>query len=157
MFSKKKKSTDDYRREKFGAVGYQDRCILYPLDEDGQWRLSIDEIAVVGEFNCDNGLTIPNYSYVFVTWEPCWWYELPYDAIGRDRVLDSLSLEFGFEVKNDLMFSTELESKIVWPLQMFGEPLFQFVENTPWWRKYWLPRVQVLLTPAVLEYVQRGR
>jgi hypothetical protein len=82
---------------------------------------------------------VDDYFFVFVTHKtkPNGWHEASVYADGGDDFLRQLSQTLGFDVHCGLVNSTDYKSRVMWPQEIAGETLFDFVpvESNTWREK----------------------
>jgi hypothetical protein len=92
------------------------------------WSVPISKIRIIGEYTTCDGPWGDDY-FVFLTREEC--FEASFYARGRDKVLSELKCRLQHELRTGLCHSTELASRILWPAQLEGHPLFNLVPKRP--------------------------
>jgi hypothetical protein len=114
---------------KSGVLSVKDSTLIYASPDYGDWQIPISEIVAFGEYTTDNGPWIDDWFMVFVTRDFNWVEASNYCA-GCDEVRDYLAKHWGLEsLYGDLTFSTDFGSRAIWPSEIAGHPLFDFVER----------------------------
>jgi|LakMenEpi03Aug12_release.lakeMendotaPanAssembly.Ray.scaffolds.fasta_scaffold144687_2 hypothetical protein len=114
---------------KSGVLSIDDQTLSYTSPDYGNWQIPIDEVVAFGEYTTDNGPHIDDWFLVFVTTDFNWVEASNYCA-GCDSVRDGLAKHWGVEsLRSGLSFSTDFNSRALWPTAIAGEPLFDFVER----------------------------
>lgn len=89
------------------------------------WSVPITDIRVVGEFLSRQHRGSENHFLVFMTREE--WFKAPYDADGREAFLAQLGARLNHPLRPDLFKSTTFSSRVLWPTQLEGRPLFELI------------------------------
>ena len=101
--------------------------IIYEIDKEICWNISVKSVEVVGEYTDSNGPYIEDYFIVFVTAPQHERYIASFYACGRDLFLHDLGETLNCEINCGLCGSTDLDSRVMWPLSLVGKKLFDFV------------------------------
>lgn len=122
------------------------------------WRLRFADIAVIGEYTTEEGPFLEDWFLVFVPhWLPGW-KEAPVYSHGADVVLEQLGRVLGSPLRLALASSTQHRSRVLWPSELSGEPLFDFTpmrRRWPWRPLDWLlPQFSHDLSPRIHEWVR---
>ena len=115
--------------ESSGAISLGDDVIRYH-SPNGTWELPIDRIRVIGEATTDHGPFADDYWLCFAL-DPQQWYEASFYAAGRDVFLKALSDRFGVPFELGLVGSTDFASRVLWPPQLAGKPMFAYAHKWP--------------------------
>jgi hypothetical protein len=91
---------------------------------DGQpgWRIGLSELACVGEYTTAHGPWADDYFVVFATKNGLYYEAAVYSGV--EKVLEALSAALGSALKLGLIQSTEFSSRVAWPPELEGRPLF---------------------------------
>ena len=106
-----------------GIIRFQDAEIHYELPNGG-WRLPVSAIRVIGEHTDDHGPYIDDYFLIFLT--DCDAFEASISAAGLEQFLRDLSHFLGVRLSLELANSTDYKSRVIWPPDLTGEPLFDY-------------------------------
>lgn len=114
---------------KSGVLSIKDSTLIYASPDYGNWQIPISEIVTFGEYTTDNGPWIDDWFMVFVTRDFNWVEASNYCA-GCDEVRDYLAKHWGVDsLYGPLALSTNFDSRAIWPSEIAGQPLFDFVER----------------------------
>jgi hypothetical protein len=92
------------------------------------WTLPIDEIRMIGESTTSNGPFGEDYFLCFSTGLTPW-LEAPFSSTGIDGVVAQLGSRLGTELKLELFNSVDFESRILWPPEVCGLPMFSYSQG----------------------------
>ncbi len=105
-----------------GRIWIKNKTIHYKMPNGG-WELPVSEIKIIGEHTDQSG---PANDY-FIVFLAAWgWYEASFYANGCDRLLDDLGQLLDNKLDCELLNSTDFNSRIMWPTEMRGNPLFDY-------------------------------
>ncbi len=112
-----------------GVLTLKDSTLSYASPVYGNWQVPLSEIIAFGEYTTDNGPHIDDWFMVFVTRDYNW-VEASNFCTGREVVRDELAEHWNVEsLHGELTFSTDFSSRAIWPAEIAGRPLFDFVER----------------------------
>ncbi len=112
-----------------GVLSLKDSTLSYASPVYGTWQVPLGEIIAFGEYTTDNGPHIDDWFMVFVT-KDFNWVEASNFCEGRDKVRDELAKYWNVDcLHGELTFSTNFSSRCIWPTEVAGKPLFDFVER----------------------------
>jgi hypothetical protein len=114
------------RQEISGTIRLDQDCVLYQLPNAG-WRLPVSEIKIIGEHTDDQGPTVDDYFLVFLTASDL--YEVSFYAEGVNGFLRELSDRLETTLSCELGNSTTYKSRVMWPADMEGAPVFDYFES----------------------------
>jgi len=106
-----------------GIIRFQDGEIHYELPNGG-WIVPVSAIRVIGEHTDDQGPYIDDYFLIFLT--DCDAFEASFYAEGQEQFLHDLSYFLGVSLSLELANSTDYNSRVIWPPDLTGEPLFDY-------------------------------
>ena len=113
-----------------GVLSLKESTLCYASPVYGNWQVPLSEIIAFGEYTTDNGPHIDDWYLVFVTRDFNWVEASNYCA-GADDVRTALAQHWGVDgLYGELAFSTDFSSRAIWPAEIAGKPLFDFVERT---------------------------
>lgn len=112
-----------------GAISLSGDTIRYE-SRRVSWKLQLNTIVVIGESTTDQGPFIDDWWLCFATGQDRW-YEAPFDAKGWSTFLDDLSSRLGHALIPALFASTNYASRIMWPPQLEGKPMFVYLPVYP--------------------------
>lgn len=95
----------------------------------GDWELPVSSLRVLGENTNQNGPYADDWFLCFAT-GPEMWLEAPVSAEGSGELLKALSKRLGVSLATELFSSTDFTSRVLWPPELAGQPMFQFA-NAP--------------------------
>lgn len=112
---------------KSGVLCIDGQTLSYTSPDYGNWQIPIAEVVTFGEYTTNNGPYIDDWFLVFVTTDFNW-VEASNYCDGCDAIRDELAEHWGVEsLRGELSFSTDFNSRALWPTEIAGEPLFDFV------------------------------
>jgi hypothetical protein len=122
-----------------GIIKLEHDCICYQVSSGG-WRLPVSEIKIIGEHTDDQGPLVDDYFLVFITNSDL--YEVSFYAEGFQGFLQRLSDRLGTKLSCELGNSTDYRSRVMWPFEMEGMPVFEYFKtpkpNGIWAKlRYW--------------------
>jgi hypothetical protein len=135
--------------------------IHYRVTAVGEWTLPVNRVKLLGEYTDPNGPYVDDYFFVFVFEPDCDWYEASFYSEGREAFLSQLGLRLGSELRCGLCHSTDDNSRLIWPPQIEGQPLFDFVPIVPkgLWQQVRLklvPGYHLNFAAAVRDYLKES-
>lgn len=109
-----------------GTITLENGILTYTNEPNGSWSTPLDEIGIIAEATNENGPFGDDYFLIFVSNKSPSWFEASFYASNREEFLKTLSSHFGtlFELK--LTTSATFASRILWPPELKGEPLFEY-------------------------------
>lgn len=119
---------------KSGLLSVDGPTLSYASPDYGNWQIPVSEIIAFGAYTTDNGPYIDDWFMVFVT-QDFNWVEASNYCGGSAAVRDELARRWGVEsLYGKLWGHTEFASRVIWPLALADQPLFEFVERpqTTW-------------------------
>ncbi len=122
-----------------GEIRFEGDWIRYRSSGYGAFDLRVDEVKIIGEFTNDSWAE--DYFLCFVTGRDRW-FEASFYARGRDEFLARWAARVGSIAPLALANSTTFASRVLWPMTLADQPLFDF-EHSPsrergwlgWWQK----------------------
>lgn len=118
-----------------GIVQVEDGIVYYewPIGRHGRSNsigIPLVDVKVIGEYTNQNGPFADDYFICFVTDAPGW-TEVSFYAEGRDALLSELEAYFGADILLGLCWSTDFNSRILWPLRLTGREFIEFKPIKP--------------------------
>ena len=104
--------------------------IRYSSETYPEWSIRVDDICLMGEATNQNGPFAGDYFLCFATRSEKW-REASFYAAGCGQFLTDLGARLGVNIELALASSTDFDSRIVWPLEWVGKPMFQYQEVPP--------------------------
>lgn len=98
--------------------------IFYGSLADTIWDIRVSDLTIIGEYTIDS--LGDDYFLIFLT-KSSNWYEASFYSEGRDELLSELGRELYFKLECGLCNSTDLKSRVMWPLAIKDKPVFEFV------------------------------
>jgi hypothetical protein len=117
------------KSEVSGHIELSGDIIRYASSTYPDWTISVDAIHVVGEATNQNGPYADDYFICFATSREMW-YEASFDSEGRDKFLAALGASLGVTLQLKLTSITDFNSRILWPIELVGKPMFKY-DNVP--------------------------
>ena len=115
--------------EHSGQIWIDGDRIHYSSPSYGDWQLALREIRVIGEYTNQNGPFAVDYFLAFVTDPELIWLEASFYAEGREAFLEKLGARLGQVFQCSLCASTDFDSRVWWPVDLAGQPMFDFREE----------------------------
>jgi len=98
-------------------------CIRYELPGGGAHEIAVTDLTCLAEYNNTSGPWGDDYFLVFAV-RGGLYYEISLYSDGRDKALQTLGETLGCELELGLVQSTSLATRIIWPKELEGHPLF---------------------------------
>ena len=141
-----------------GKLTFEDGEIRYDSTTFASWRLRLADIRVIGEATNDSGPQQDDYFLCFAC-DAQRWFEASFYAAGRDELLSALEEQLSTPMLLQLAGSTDYASRILWPANLTGEPMFDYEEIPPTglWNRIKslnLPQVKQSFSQAVLQVLR---
>ncbi len=140
-----------------GTITLEGNRLAFSAEHYGDWTVSVDNIAVIGEYTTSEGPWLPDYFWVVVQKQGTW-HIASNGAKNLATVLGALKRRLGGDWKYGLCGSVDIASHIVWPTVLAGKPLFTFstLPITGWRRLLFFlgPDFKIDLTVEVKEYLK---
>jgi len=111
-----------------GKLHIEGHSICFRSDHSGEWRISVDELRLVGEFTNQSGPYSDDWFLVFFIHGSDDWFEASCYAEGRDEAWSALRSRVQGLCDPSLFDSADFRSRVLWPLISVGKPLFDFRE-----------------------------
>ncbi len=147
--------------EKQPRLSFSAGEVVYGLPDVPEWRVPVDQLAVVGEYTDASGPYLDDYFLVFVK-KAGERYAASFYAEGRDSLFSRLGPALDSELRCGLCSSTELKSRVMWPPAIKDKPLFDFVAVTATTlgeriKEWIMPTYELHLADAVREFLESER
>jgi hypothetical protein len=91
----------------------------------GDWEVPVADLRLVGEATNEEGPFLDDWMLVFAT-GPEGWREASMYAPGHDKFLCELGQMLGGPLFPALAGSTTFASRVLWPQQLYGQPVFTY-------------------------------
>ena len=117
-------------RSRYWVEIRDDEVVLGHTSYSETEEFQIPEIKLVGECTNQNGPYAEDWFLCLC--DESGWLEIPVEADGFSDLLDELGTRLGFYQKLELFNSADFCSRIIWPVDCVGAPLFQY--KSRWWR-----------------------
>ena len=114
-------------KDNSGWIYLKNDDIVYRSPEEAVWELPISELRVIGEFTNSHGPVLDDYFFIFLTKDASVTFWASFYADGREEFLKGLSKRLCHELTCDLVSSTNLKSRVMWPQKLEGKPIFEFL------------------------------
>jgi hypothetical protein len=146
------------KQETTKRIWLEGDSINYQIGGTLCWTLPIGDLEVLGEYTDPNGPYVDDYFFVFVVRPKHLWNESSFYATGRDEFLQELGKVLGSEPTCGLVSSTDYRSRVMWPPEIAGIQLFDFVpvESKGIWerlKRKLMPEYEFVFTRAVADYL----
>jgi hypothetical protein len=122
-----------------GIIRLDGDIIRYRSSRFGNWDLPLREVRVIGEATDQSGPFLDDYRLCFAV-DATGWYEASFYADGCEAFLAAASERLRFAFELSLCASTDFASRVLWPPQLTGQPMFQYTDEPP---RTWLGRLVV--------------
>ena len=106
--------------EKLSSDGVSIRC---EFGEKTMWQMAIDDLVCLAGYTTSAGPFADDYVLVFAGKDGLW-REASFYSFGQDEVIKLLETKLGCSLALGLASSTTLASRIIWPKELEGHPLF---------------------------------
>lgn len=113
-------------KEDSGQLTFTDDCLVYESATYGRWRLPAESIRLVGEFTNQSGPFLDDYFLLFFKHGEDGWHEASFYAEGREETMDALARRLPGMAALELSSSADFNSRVLWPKEWRGQPLFDF-------------------------------
>ncbi|MEM8671975.1 MAG: hypothetical protein AAGG48_30940 [Planctomycetota bacterium] len=123
--------------ENSGRIRIDEDVIRYTSHTDPDWTLRVADIRIFGEATNQHGAFADDYFLCFATGLGSW-HEASFYANGREHFLSALSEKLGVQFRLQLTASTDFASRILWPVELVGKPMFKYEDVPP---KTWIGRL----------------
>ncbi len=97
---------------------------------EGQWKLELSQLVVVGEYTTPEGPGADDRFLVLVE-ESGTCREVAFDLENLPTILAELSRYLSFKIEGRLANRTDFASVVLWPPQLAGTELFRFSTEAP--------------------------
>ncbi len=138
-----------------GRIWLDGEVIRYRSKTYGNLDIPLSDVRVIGEATNQSGPFVDDYFFCFATGPDCW-YETSYYAKGCGEFFTALSDRLHFQLQTGLANSTDFASRVLWPLDLVGEPMFTYTDVEPktWLgRLFWPLRNEQTYTDAIMDYL----
>lgn len=125
-----KARTEQEAKAESGRIWLEGGSIHYKSKVYGEWQLPVDSLRLAGEYTNQNGPFFDDYFLVFAS-DAKGWFEASFHADGRDIFLRELGERLESKLKLGLHNSADFNSRILWPRDLAGKPLFEFYPTPP--------------------------
>ncbi len=138
-----------------GRVWLENNIIHYRSNTYGDWDLPLYEVRVIGEITNEDMPAYDDWFMAFTRVGNDGWYEASAYADHFKEFKKELAEALKTKIETELYYSTTFASRVIWPEDLRGKPMFEFrlviASSLPgrFWR--WLfPQSRRYLTPDVL-------
>ena len=128
------------------TIRFDGKLVTYTSEHYGSFSIPLSDIAVIGEFTTANGPYVDDWFLAFVPHGGGNWFEASMYAEGREDLWEQLSLALDCSIRSSLYATTDLASRIIWPLALANRPLFTF---SPVTGSGFLRRLKLFISPEV--------
>ena len=111
------------RKDPVPRLSCDGASIRYEVHGEGVWQIAVSDLACLGEYTTANGPFVDDYFLAFSTKDGVY-REASFYSDGRDEMLNALGKGLGCVLRLALAQSTVLASRIIWPKDLEGHPLF---------------------------------
>lgn len=106
------------------SIVVDDESVAFFGPEDAHWRVPLERIRALGEMR-SRSLEDGHYLAILID-ESGAWLQAPVRAAGMDRSIERLAVFFGHSMNLELADVTTNASRVLWPLALAGEALFEW-------------------------------
>ncbi len=111
--------------EDSGRIELVGDTIRYESATYASWVINVQDVRIVGEATNENGPFSDDYFLCFATAREKW-HEASIHACGCDTFLSALSARLGSALRLGLAASTSFGSRVLWPNELAGKPMFAY-------------------------------
>ena len=139
-----------------GRIWLDDDVIRYRSATYGNWDLPLRNLRIVGENTNEDGPFADDWFLCFVS-GPDEWAAASFYAEPKFDIVRQLGQRLGSKLIPDLAGFATFASRILWPDELAGQPLFEFIPQHRRWPLSLLgPKsVSQRFTPHVLDFLNR--
>lgn len=118
----------------YGQLELQDGNLRYSYHGNEWWCVAVNEIRLLGESS--NQSWPWGWDWLLDVLVDGEWHLAPMDALGREQLLEELERYWGIEFDLELYRCTDFNSRVLWPADLAGEPVFDYTDPEPesWWQ-----------------------
>lgn len=144
--------------DKMDALSFSNGVLRYEYRSKIMWSFPLTELRLIGEWTTDHGPQCEDYFLGFIAGRIPLWYEAPVGA--NPRIIEQL--EMGQPVRVGLAASTTFKSRMIWPLVLQGQDLFEYTPQKRGrglfnrFKDEILPLIHSALTQEVQEYLAQN-
>jgi hypothetical protein len=109
-----------------GLIRLDGAVVRFDSRKHGSFAISLDEVAVIGEYTTDSGPFVDDWFVVFVHRDGVEWFEASMYAEELAEFLRDLAIALETGMETGLAASTDFASRVIWPPSIAGRPLFDF-------------------------------
>lgn len=142
-----------------GLINIVNGSIIYKSTTYTNWEIPIANIIVVGEYTNDQGPLLDDWFICFLVDDLNGWHEASNYADGiSDFKKEFLETKGVSNMYSDLGSSTDYNSFILWPNELYGKPLFNFTNvYTSWWsRVLFSPKIKFNLSENIINHFKQS-
>lgn len=144
--------------EDLGTLSLVESAIEYRSNFYPPWSLPVADVRVIGEYTNEDGPHAADHFLMFFGPDGKT-HEVPAGADGVFSVLHSLEGIFGDSLEVELGFVTTFASRVIWPPQLSGQPVFIVHEKAEKFTDklrsaFGLGRVELRLRPEIRSRVE---
>lgn len=111
--------------EDLGTLSLVEQTIQYRSSFYPPWSLAVPQLRLIGEYTNEDGPHVSDHFVIFFASNERV-YEAPDGAEGVSPVLRSLEEILGDTLAVELTLTTTFASRVMWPRQLEGQPIFNF-------------------------------
>ena len=108
-----------------GSVFIEAGKLRFASDDYGRWELSLDDVALMGEYTTQDGPMLEDHFFVVVS-KAGEEFEIPVTASGADEMLQAICRALDSETVPKLTLNTDFSSRIMAPRSLQDQPLYIF-------------------------------
>jgi hypothetical protein len=97
--------------------------VRYEIKGKGSWQIAIADLVCIGEYTTSGGPFVDDYLLVFARKDGLW-NEASFYSEGCEKAIEGIGNALGCRLNLGLAHSTTLASRIIWPKQLQGQPIF---------------------------------
>ena len=115
-------------QEDLGQVQVSHATVAYTSRFYTSWEIDVPDIRIIGEWTDESGPYCEDHFLAFVT-KTGQCLDLPFRASGFSQAMRQIKHLLDASLESKLMFSTRLNSVVLWPSALEGRPLFRFCQT----------------------------
>lgn len=113
-----------------GRVWIEDGFIKNRSTLFGDWQIPIADVRLIGEATNEDGPFLDDWMLIFAR-DVGEWFEASAFAPGILDFREELGRTIGRELIPQLAASTTFDSRVLWPMELQGRPVFNYDDTSP--------------------------
>jgi hypothetical protein len=140
-----------------GQLRLDGDVIRYRSATFGDWDLALVDVRLIGEATNEDGPGVDDYWFCFATGLDRW-REASFYSEDRAEFFTQLSARLNIPIELGLCSSATFRSRILWPPELLGKPMFVYTDvPVPWYRRWFtFPRKRQTFSEEARRVLERG-